>query len=543
MEKYNQTIITFVLGLALMCAQSATCSAQDESVGDGATPAPADLSVEALPADALSVDQARLADRFERLEQVVLRLAELTASTDPHRAELLRAAVVQSKQQDVGERYEAIVKLLEGDQLALAVKNQELLKEDLDELLVLLLRENRSERLESERRRLRRYLKEVNRLIKLQRGTKARTEGGEDPLSLADTQSKIAQQASDLAEEIEGSEGSQEADAENDGDAQGEGEGGEQSEGKGKNQEQSESEGEGQGGSEGQGSEGQGSEGQGSEGQQEQQPIDQVQKQIRAAQQRMRDARKELEDARSKEAVDEQEKALAALEQAKAALNEVLRQLREEEKERTLTMLEARFRKMLKLQIEIYDGTVRLATIPVDERQHEEEIEAGRLSRGEAMIVNEADRAIRLLREDGTSVAMPEAIEQLRDDMQQVTVRLGQVIVNEITQTIEEDIIAGLEEAIAILQKTLEDLEESKGQSPGGQGGGPQNDDLVKMIDELKMIRSLQLRVNQRTERYKKLVEDGQALQSEILEALGRLSQREARIYDAARNLFLGKNE
>ncbi len=533
MEKYNQTIITFVLGLALMCAQSATCSAQDESVGDGATPAPADLSVEALPADALSVDQARLADRFERLEQVVLRLAELTASTDPHRAELLRAAVVQSKQQDVGERYEAIVKLLEGDQLALAVKNQELLKEDLDELLVLLLRENRSERLESERRRLRRYLKEVNRLIKRQRGTKARTEGGEDPLSLADTQSKIAQQASDLAEEIEGSEGSQEADAENDGDPQGEGEGGEQSEGEGKNQEQSESEGEGQ----------EGSEGQGSEGQQEQQPIDQVQKQIRAAQQRMRDARKELEDARSKEAVDEQEKALAALEQAKAALNEVLRQLREEEKERTLTMLEARFRKMLKLQIEIYDGTVRLATIPVDERQHEEEIEAGRLSLGEAMIVNEADRAIRLLREDGTSVAMPEAIEQLRDDMQQVTVRLGQVIVNEITQTIEEDIIAGLEEAIAILQKTLEDLEESKGQSPGGQGGGPQNDDLVKMIDELKMIRSLQLRVNQRTERYKKLVEDGQALQSEILEALGRLSQREARIYDAARNLFLGKNE
>ena len=33
--------------------------------------------------DDLAVDQARLADRFERLEVVIGRLAELSASTDP----------------------------------------------------------------------------------------------------------------------------------------------------------------------------------------------------------------------------------------------------------------------------------------------------------------------------------------------------------------------------------------------------------------------------------------------------------------------------
>jgi hypothetical protein len=86
-------------------------------------------------------------------------------------------------------------------------------------------------------------------------------------------------------------------------------------------------------------------------------------------------------------------------------------------------------------------------------------------------------------------------------------------------------------------------LEEQKNQPGGGQQkGSPQDDPLVKKLEELRMIRSLQMRVNRRTERYAKLVEGGQAESSEILEALGRLSERQARIYDATRNLDLGKN-
>jgi len=135
MDKYNRTIITSVLGLAVLCAHSAICSAQLDAGDNGATDAPSEQTAEASPADVLSVGQARLADRFLRLEQIVLRLAELTASTDPDRAALLRAAVVQSKQRDVGVRYELIVKLLEEDQLALAVKDQALLKAELDKLI------------------------------------------------------------------------------------------------------------------------------------------------------------------------------------------------------------------------------------------------------------------------------------------------------------------------------------------------------------------------------------------------------------------------
>src|SRR3546814_18020253 len=64
---------------------------------------------------------------------------------------------------------------------------------------------------------------------------------------------------------------------------------------------------------------------------------------------------------RSREQADEkQAEALRELEQAKAELEESLRQLREEEMARMLALLEARFRKMLDAQAQVYEGTVRV---------------------------------------------------------------------------------------------------------------------------------------------------------------------------------------
>ena len=65
---------------------------------------------------------------------------------------------------------------------------------------------------------------------------------------------------------------------------------------------------------------------------------------------------------------------------AKAELEKILRQLREEEIGRMLAMLEARFRQMLQLQEEVYEGTVRLDKVPSAERTHNHEIESSRLS-------------------------------------------------------------------------------------------------------------------------------------------------------------------
>ena len=187
-------------------------------------------------------------------------------------------------------------------------------------------------------------------------------------------------------------------------------------------------------------------------------------------------------------------------------MEEILRQLREEEMKQLLAMLEARFQKILQIQSEIYGGTVRLDKIPRAERSHAYEIDTGRLSNREAEIVMEVEKALSLLREEGSSVAMPEAVQQVRDDMQQLVHRLAEGKTEVLTQNIEKDVITALQEIVDALKKAQKDPESKKkppGPSPNGQ---PQDPPLIELLAELKMIRALQLRVNRRTERYSKLV-------------------------------------
>jgi hypothetical protein len=258
----------------------------------------------------------------------------------------------------------------------------------------------------------------------------------------------------------------------------------------------------------------------------------------------MEQAKKQLEDSKRDAAAEEQREALKELEQAKAELERILRQLREEEMERTLAQLAARFRKMLEAQVEVYEGTVRLDRVPLEQRDHNDEIEAARLSRQESLIVREADKAMLLLREVGSSVAFPEAVQQMREDMQQVTELLAEIKVDLLTQSIEEDIIAALEETIAALEQALEDLEKERtppGQSPpAGQMSEPP---LVNKLAELKMIRSLQLRINRRTQRYGEMIGGSVADTPELLEALERLSERQQRVYQATYDLSQGRND
>ena len=77
----------------------------------------------------------------------------------------------------------------------------------------------------------------------------------------------------------------------------------------------------------------------------------------------MRQAKKQLEEANRNGAVEKQARSHEEL-NGQAELEEILRQLREEEIERTLAMLEARFRKMLVMQVEVYEGTIRLDKVP-----------------------------------------------------------------------------------------------------------------------------------------------------------------------------------
>lgn len=537
--------------------------------------------------DDLSVEQARLADRYERLEIVIGRLAELSAGTDPRRARLLRDALAESREQDIHQRFETIVSLLEEERLAAAGNNQTELQKELEALLTLLLKTDRDTEMESQARRIRKYLQEVSRLLRLQKGLRARTEAGDKFKPLSANQQQLADQTGKLGGKIAESDGSQAKsgpgstpadgdkssgdNADKPSDKSSEGKPADSSKPSPSDSQPSDNSGEGKPAdsskpsqSDGQPSESgdsspsqpspsggrsqpSGGQSGGSQSQQQpsppQQPTDRAAERLRAAQQRMEQARKLLDEAEREGAAQEQREALKELEQAKAELERVLRQLREEEMERMLTLLAARFRRMLEAQIKVYDGTLHLDSRSESARDHNYEIEGARLSREESLIVREADKSMVLLREEGSSVAFPEAVEQMREDMQQVVRRLADLKVGVITQELEQDIIAALEETIAALEKALRDLDknrQSSGQMPSGQMTEPP---LVDKLAELKMIRSLQMRINRRTQRYGEMIANQDAETPELLEALARLAERQQRVYQATADLSQGRND
>jgi hypothetical protein len=308
----------------------------------------------------------------------------------------------------------------------------------------------------------------------------------------------------------------------------------------------------------GQPSQGQPSEGQPSDNppqdqpQQAQQDENPARKRLDAAQQHMKDAQSNLEKAKRDGSMDDQKKAIDQLNIAKAELEEILRQLREEEMKRLLAQLEARFLKILAMQREVYDNTIRLAKVDAQERSHGFDIECGKQSSKETDIIVQTNGALSLLREEGSSVAFPEAVEQVREDMEQVMQRLARGKVGvwpsgpkspNVTIETEESIIKDLEKIVDALKKAQKD-QKNKKQPPGpSQNGQPQDPPLIEMLSELKMIRAMQERINDRTNRYSLSIDGEQAEKEDMLDALQRLGVQQERVYRVTRDLELGKNQ
>ncbi len=470
--------------------------------------------------------------------------------------------------------------MLKRQQLALAVRGQSDVQRDLARLLELLLSEDRGKRIESEKERIRAYLKRVSKIIKEQKSVQRATNRDGDAKQLAERQGELSDETAELAEDVkqeqaesqslerepqdevepkrdEESDPEPKDEAEKSDDAKGEaGDQAEQSDAK-------EPADEGNAGKPGEEPSEPSESGESQPGKPQEQPPmpggqpmpgesqsgespppsdNPAQQRLEQAQQRMQQAQEKLEQAEREQADEKQAEALRELERAKAELEEILRQLREEEMARMLALLEARFRKMLDAQVEVYEGTMRVDQVPPAERDRDDEIEAGRLSRAEAAIVIEADKCLTLLREEGSAVAFPEAVMEMREDMQQVVERLAQANVGPLTQGIETDIIAALEEMIAALKKAQKDMEDKQQQGQPAEGA-PGEPPLVDTLAELRMIRALQMRVNNRTKAYSKLTQEDQVETPELLAALKKLAEREERIHAVTRDIVVGRNQ
>ncbi len=276
---------------------------------------------------------------------------------------------------------------------------------------------------------------------------------------------------------------------------------------------------------------------------------DQRQQQKTPGRQELEQARKEMENAieelkkKSGKASEKQDEALADLLKAKERLEAILRQLREEEKEMMLAALEARLRDMLGRQINVLNGTVGLAAVPEAQRTDKHRNRAVELARNEDEVALLASKVVTLLKEEGSSIAFPEALVQMRDDMITVTRRLERVDVGELTVGIEKDIVESLEEILEALQKEIEKAKDKKQQQQPGQPGQQQEQGLVDVLSELKMLRSLQYRVNRRTKQLGRMVEGEQASDPDLRQQLQGLSQRQAKIQQSTYNLATERNK
>jgi hypothetical protein len=512
---HRSTTAAAILGWLILCSVGPSLAyAQIENpsrVKDGDAAVKPDITLPKSPnepsaqdsasADKLALEQQRIADKYKHLEEVMLQMAELSVKTDPRRAALLKKVVAQSKDQLIAVRIERLIEFLEKDRLSQAVKNQNEIDQDLRALLDMLQSENRAKRIQSEKARVREYLKRLGNILKQEKDVQGRTAQRDDPLQLAGRQGKIAEKTGDLAKDIQINE-----------------EGGEKQGDIQATKDEKDQSGKDQSGNP-------------------------ARKRLDAAQKRMEEAKNKLEKAQHDRAAKDQEEALKELESAKAELEQILRQLREEEVQRVLAALEARFRKMLEMQREVYDGTVGLDKVPQPQRSHNHEIQSSRLSAKEMQIVVEVDKVLLILREDGTTAAFAEAADQMRTDMQQVVDRLSQAKVGQVTQTIELDVITTLEEIIDSLKKAQKDREKNQAQKSLMPQIREEDSPLVDKLAELKMIRALQMRINARTERYSKLIDGEQAENAELIEALKRLAERQQRVYRVTRDLSSGKTE
>ncbi|MCX7414799.1 MAG: hypothetical protein NTW36_15340 [Planctomycetia bacterium] len=562
--------------VVLVCALEACCTAVCHAEPTAAATAD--------PTDTLAAREQQLLAQFNDLEKTFLRLADLLAASDPRRSAVLRGVFEQARDQEVGSRLDLIVQLLEKDQLLKAGAGQATAIEKLRELLDLLESGDSDRRLTNTKEEVKQFLARLSKAISRQRDIEGSTESGTDADKLADRQETLAEETQALARDIGGfakrmdardtdsapkkptdetegqggdqkpagkeePEGNDDAGDKQSGDKQaGDKQAGDKQAGDkqaGDKQAGDKQAGDKQSGDKQSGDKQAGEPEEQPDGDDEASRARRTKKRLEAAEERMQRAREQLEQAKRRDARADQEKAIEELETARAELEEILRQMREKEVERLLVQLEARLRSMLRAEKAVLAATEKLAS-QTEALPREGQLEAARLSREQGAISNDAARALVLVRDDGSAVAIPEALEQMRDDSTQATTRLARADVGGTTRGILQDIVANLEEMIGALEKAQREQQSRQQQGqPGGRPAEPGEQPLVDKLSELKMIRALQMRVNTRTKRFSQLLTDGveQAEEPELIEALTRLSERQHKIERAARDIVTGRTE
>ena len=566
----NHRRISLTLLLAVLLCGTSQATADENSVSAN---------------EQLKNDQQAVSGRYARFERLLSQMADMLGHEDPARAELLRRAVSQGREQGIAPELEAIANTLDKADYGAAREKQVAVTKSLQALLKLLQSEDRRSSVEKERERLKGVLKDVRNAIAAERAARAVAQNSEAPSNAAPEQQKALNRTDKILQQIhehdqvdEGAEtgndsASEDGQPSEQAEASGSGgesqapqqDGGDSDEADQKHGKQSEgdpspnSEGEpsGKDRNSGQPSESaspqpggssQGSRpspGQGgskpSSGQSESEQTPGTE-QLEDARRQMEQALEQLQQQERDKALEAQDQSIAELQKAAAQLEKTLQQLREEEKEMVLASLEARLQRLHAVQSQIHELTVDLAKTPRDEWLDNSVSQCRELAQQQTDLTQECSQTTGLLREDGTSVSILVAVEDIEVDMDTVAERLRQTKVAALTQSVQTDIIESLKQLIEATQREMEEMKSEERQQQQQQKSQQEKPPLVELMAEIRVLRSLQVRVNRRTRQIHELMLEGDAGdRGDLSEQLSRLAERQTRLRESA--LELGKRK
>jgi len=510
-----------------------------------------------LSSDTLRNDQLAVSGRYDRFERLLSQMADILGHDDPDRAELLRRAISQGREKAISNQLGQIASDLGQNNLGKALEQQEEVLESLAVLLQLLQSEDRRSELEKERERLNELLKDVANTLSQQKSARASTQNSTAPSSSAPHQQNAIDRADRILDDINAHDDPKDA-AENSQDPTDAGDQSSEASPSDDNQTTPTSDGDNttpgeddpkntstqksdsdespsqQSESQDSGSQDSPSQSGNSESENKQTP---GRDQVANARRYMQEALEQLQEQLRDEALKKQDGAIEELQKAIDELRKQLLQLREEEKEMILASLEARFQRMLAGQIQILDETLDLNTTPVDDWLDTMLERSRQIAQQQAELTGECEQTLGLLKEDGTSVAIVLSVEDISTDMKTAADRLRQSKVGSLTQALETDVIEALKELIEATQREMQDMKSEERQQQA-QNGEQKKPPLVQLIAEIKVLRSLQLRLNRRTQRIDEFMAEQTADDRDhLIEQLEQLTTRQQRLVESAQEL------
>lgn len=421
--------------------------------------------------------QERLAEQVEQLESRLLRLIQFESPTNPERARLLQQSLQLSQSAELVARSRQIVKLLRDGatvDLEAAVDNQKQLLTNLNRLYELLESSNQLQSSRNEAEKIRNQISRLDQLIQQQQGIRQRLEVSPRSV-LENEQRRLADQTQGLSREITdpAAEPAKESpdrsapneqprldDAVNPAEAT--------------PQEKS------------------------------------VEDHLESAGQSMQQATERLANPDGGPPAADMEQAEQQLGQARQQLEDKLRQNREEEIESTLRTLEERFKKMLAMQLKINEASRQLVDQPPSTAQLR--IESFQLAGDQRKIILEIDKALLVLNEEGTSRAIPATLFHLELDMEQIVSQLELTRVDADLIQLQTEVAEVLSELIQSVQQEQAEqqrLRNSTQQPATETETGEMQRPLVQKLAELKIIRQLQVRINERHQSHARALESG----------------------------------